>query len=427
MDLAEGSLAELLSSGYKNFGRLLELATKFLLSYSKIGMESNIRILNYIFDNSMGKVYYEAAFLLGVYHYRNCKFPEADNYFNVPGIEESQNPKSYRIHSSIHQRKFDLAEGLIREGLSYWKHNPDAVQGRATIRYDSGDYMGCKTCYLDYVTLAPDLTASHFLLGRYYKNIEQNFDLAKKTFEHALQVIRRDKLLKYCQYYLPTEHIEFDLKGDYLEVLKELGENETMSSLLSSSGYKDYRLAWQLVQYWEEKEWKKCDQLLQKLYKTTSKQLERRYYSFMRGETFFRAGDFNSAKSAYLESLHIGESVWMPDFDEYVSIFLCQDLDSPTLDMSFLDIALGMDRVATISILVSKLSSLGMDEEVIKIGNLLDRKLDDPLFMLSYFSKANINLGRVDLAIAQLEQMIEMLPSHEPAKKLLDRLVSKPA
>ena len=208
-------------------------------------------------------------------------------------------------------------------------------------------------------------------------------------------------------------------------MLNKLGENKKVLSLVSRSGYKDYRLAWQIHKMWRENEWEQCDKLLMKLHKKTNKILEKRYFSFMRGETFFQSGEFDRAKNAYLESLHIGETVWMPDIDEYVSVFLCQDLLVPDIDTTYWDLAFGMDETETIRRLILKLVSVGKYEEIIKLCKAFDCVAYDGLFSYLYLASANIQLHKNHLAINQLEKLVSILPSHTGALKMLYELYRK--
>jgi tetratricopeptide (TPR) repeat protein len=416
---ASSALDRLLAGGYKNFNRLNKIAGDFLRSYSKHGVAATIKTLEYVFANSTGDAYSDAAYILGVLYYQNYQFEKADEYFSAPCFDKSPKPLSYRLYSAIAQNKLEQAEQLIETGKTLWENNPDQVYGKVSILSIERKYEFIRSCYIEYLKQAPDLACSNYLFALYLSDWEGNYQQARIQLEKALNLLKTDRYKNHYGYYLPTENLFDDLRKKYLDTLKNLHEVEKISALLSTSEYEDLQLIWEVDQLWEQKEWSQCIHLLSGLYETSAGRQDKRYYAYLLGETYLFSDQLDQAKDAYLEAIEIGEAIWMPEIDEFVNVFLCQPLDHARIDSTYLDKALELDRIVTIKTLITKLIALGSYNAAIFYSQNYRQELEDTLFLNNYLGKAYMELNEDELAIKYFDMAVEVLPTHVWAMEML--------
>ncbi len=120
----------------------------------------------------------------------------------------------------------------------------------------------------------------------------------------------------------------------------------------------------------------------------------------------------------------------MPDIDEYIGVYLCQELNSPDIDPTYLDIAIRFDKTEALRSLIDQLYSLSRYEEAIIACNTYRNDLNDQLVLMSYLAVSNMKLGKNLLALSQFEQVVDLfLPKFGRSKisrnYILKRMMNK--
>lgn len=403
---------QMMGEGEPNYEKLYGLRGVFLEAYNSDATAAAIRILEYLNTNASGEILEGATDILAILHNRSYQYEQADRLLAAEFMQKYQNIIARRIFIAIDQGKLEKGWALLEAGKALADYNPDIITAEAELFYFDGQWEKVRAVYQDYVNRYPKLVASHYLLGKYYYEVEDDYLLAKVSLEKAIELLRKDSYYPNYIRFLTTEYLLIDLQIKYVQVLRKLGEGNRVRKFLKRFSTRQLRQNLKYAQLYNSKEWEKAKILVKKVSAGWREDLKWRNYLSSLGEILVMQGEYGEAEECLLEAIAIGEAVWMPDIQEYMLIAICRNpqIDALPTGDDFLDRAYYWNPAKAYTELIDLLFRLERYSQVIQLCKEYAGVRNDLLVTLDYQAESYYALGQTDLAIENFSRLVDFQP-----------------